>query len=201
MVVTIRHPLTSQREEQSRRGEKLWQDAYGNTTIGFTWYLFASDTKTGEPVFPYQLELDGPLYGIQYDLDNSSILGIELPYYDQIDHVMQDVKRVNVQWSPLLVRWEMDSGVMPMQRQLGVHWFKKDVIGRLPFMEAMLTQTISTIDSMNDIYFLCVPQVKFPYDEYNSFFNGVYGLDISKKAQVVLQEGFDPRFGVADIQV
>merc|ERR1711865_139711 len=154
-VVSIEKVLNTQ---YSGGKWKAWKDDYGNWTKAYTWYLHTSSTQSGDPLFPYNYELDGPFYGLQYDLDNSSIYGYELPYWDKMPHELEDEKRKNHEWTPYLTRNEMHSG-----DPSNIFWKKKDIIGKLPLEKnnkrLMYAQTISTLDSINDMYFLAVPYI------------------------------------------
>merc|ERR1719189_1834546 len=45
------------------------------------WHLHASALDTGEPLFPYHQLVDGMLMGLQYDLDETRVLGMLVPYW------------------------------------------------------------------------------------------------------------------------
>lgn len=181
---------------------------YGNWTTGYTWFLHATSTDNGEPQFPYNLELNGPLYGIQYDLDNSSIYGVEVPYWDQVRYTTQDRGsewvRLNRAWTPVLVRFEIDSNIALLASGIGVYWYPKDIIGNFPDEQALYSQAITTLDSINNIYFIAVPQVKYPFKEYNDYTTKIYGFDTSGNNQkvgnkAVLSMNEATNFGVVDL--
>merc|ERR1719359_107401 len=46
--------------------ERPWKTDYGTGDRNYVWHLHASSAITGEPLFPYNLNLDLPLYGLQY---------------------------------------------------------------------------------------------------------------------------------------
>jgi len=178
MVVTIQNKV----QYDSTKLKRTMDTDYGNWTVGYSWFFHASSSITGAPMFIFNLELNGPTFGLQYDLDNSSIVAYEVAYWNTMTYQMRDEKRLNYQWSPTVVRYEMDSGD-PSE----IFWKPRDAMGKLPNLQSFFTQSITAYDSINNLYFIALPSVKFPYKNYKDYVTEVLGFN-TKKGIVVMRE-------------
>jgi hypothetical protein len=174
--------------------ECMYFTDYGNSTESYKWFLHASSSITGEPMYPYNYELDAPHYGLQYHLVNSSLFAFTMPSWELMPHEIQDEKRKNFDFVPKLVRYEYDSG-----DPADIYWYPREEVGDLPFEKAQFGQMITTLDSINDVYYMAIPQVKFPYLDFKSYVTKIFGFYTRKKGIQVMDEYTE--YNVVDLQV
>jgi len=141
------------------------------TAPGLEWYLHAVSIDTGEALFPYQLQLDQLVLGLQYDLDSSRIVGYAVPYWND--------KPKATEWSPVVRIFHVNTTVTSniVIQQVDVAFG----VSLMPGAEvAVMGNSVTAMDARNDVYYVTVPSTDFA--------TKIYGFDLgaSTPGRIVL---------------
>jgi len=129
--------------------DRAFETGMSRGALTFEWYLHAIDLDTGDPLFSYQQLLPKMLHGLHYDLDQSRIVGHTAPYWS-------DMARGEA-FIPSLVIFKVNSSIehnISMVRS-SIEFNLTNVSGS----RYMSGQFVTTLDSLNNLYYLVIPEV------------------------------------------
>jgi len=164
--------------------EQTLSKTTGDLQPGFQWYLHASSTVSGEPMFPYQQQLNSMLFGLQYDLDGSRIMGYMVPYWNG--------KTTDDIFYPTMKIWEMNS----MQESNIRFWTQSFTLMREGEAD-MLSTGVTALDSIYDLYYMTVPGIMS--DDGNHFLTRIYVLELDKEGRLLQFIDTDQQVAVLEV--
>jgi len=143
------------------------------------WHLHASNLDTGDPLFQYNQRLPSMLHGIQYDLDQSRVVGHMLPYWSD--------KAAFEAWEPELLVLRMNSSI-----NTSITWNQTTIPFNLTFNSTaeiyFLATATTSLDSTNNMYYFAAPEVPIYYDtkdlySQTNFSSRIYGVSLDPWAE------------------
>lgn len=138
------------------------------------WFLHASNTTTGDPLFPFQARLDYMLNGMHYDLDNSRLVGHSVPYWSG--------KGVLERWVPELLIFKMNSSSLSDITMTRSN-ISFELTSGTTAENFLMASTITALDSVNNVYYLTVPDVPAEPDNpavSANFTSRIYGINMNE---------------------
>jgi len=159
---------------QSVAIERLENDTVTGEVVGnsYEWYLHAASINSGDPLFPYHLPLENLLLGLQYDLDNSRLVGYSVPYWKQKDALEPFSPAVQIYKVQSLredeISFSMETVPLTVDDSSAAH--------------ALFGTGVTALDAMNDVYYITVPTIpQVPGTGYifTSFRTKIYGININ----------------------
>eukprot|EP00929_Paragymnodinium_shiwhaense_P121831 TRINITY_DN9420_c0_g2_i2.p1 TRINITY_DN9420_c0_g2~~TRINITY_DN9420_c0_g2_i2.p1 ORF type:complete len:2538 (+),score=510.05 TRINITY_DN9420_c0_g2_i2:206-7819(+) len=135
-------------------------------------FLHAASINSGDPLFPYQRALRNLLMGLQYDLDNSRIVGHTVPYWSS--------KEKLAAWTPAVEVHRVNS-----LTEDNIQFFTTTITYNWDGSNAqnwLLGTGISALDALHNVYYVTMPTIPQDTDEglvHSDFQTMLYGINLN----------------------